>query len=320
MKKIVYALTLISMVLMTGCGWSQNKEVDLQSIMKDLFADKYDKLVAEITVNIGDQTEHHVAGTVRLGEGPENAGAFLASDYLGNWQIVWDGNGLYSCKEVEPYHFPEEMIKGCYSGEDIKKDNDNQTESDDLPETIKGLFLQEQGFADLKSEDIKINVTQNEGKYVKGSIEVSGGGAGNAGGFLASNFFGSWELVWHGNGVYECALLESYEFPEDMKEGCYKKESVPTETVPDNAVITSLKQAFADKYNKDVADVILYVNAEAQNHVTGGVKFAEEVAGGMFFATNINGDWEIVWDGNGTFECSLLDSFGFPAYMKEGCI
>ncbi|HPN67406.1 MAG TPA: hypothetical protein PLZ62_02005 [bacterium] len=322
MKKILGIVFCCLLMGVVGCGQKTNSD-DVQKILVGLFANKYDKQEQEVTVNISKQTDHYASGAVRLGDGPENAGMFLASDYLGNWEIVWDGNGMFTCTEVEPYHFPQDMIAGCYdeSNDNVDENNNQISVDNDLSKTISDLFQQQTGFADLKAEDIKVTVQQQEGKYAKGTVEVDGGGAGNSGGWLASSFLGNWELVWQGNGVIDCALLDSYEFPEDMKAGCFEAQSQqPTVDVPDNDVTSSLKNIFAQKFSKPVADISVNVTAEAQNHVKGLVKAADEISGGMFFATNINGNWEVVWDGNGTYECSLLDQYGFPDYMKEGCI
>ncbi len=323
MKKILVLFVGFALVL-GGCFRSAT---DLNSILVGLFADKYEIPVSEIEVSIDGSTSHHASGMVRLGEGPGNAGGFLASDMLGEWEIVWDGNGVYLCSEVEPYGFPSAFIEGCYDEDegDDKADTDGDEKKDDganmdniLGSIMKSLFVQESGFEDLTVEDLEITFSEIQNNHIKGMVEVDGGGPGNAGGFLASNINGDWELVWHGNGVYECSVLENYSFPENMKEGCF--ESVVDEIVFNEGMEDILKQRFAEKYNKNVSDVELSINEEEPSFAKGLVKFSGEIAGAMFFAAEIGGEWVIVWDGNGTYECSLLNDYYFPEDWKEGCI
>ncbi len=290
---------------------------DLENILKNLFAEKYDKPVMDIEVDINARTDHHARGSVRLGEGAGNAGGFLASDMLGDWEIVWDGNGVYSCSQVEPYDFPPDYIEGCYD-DGADKSTDGVDQDQQMKSIIKSLFLAEPGFSDLSVDDIAITFSKIATNHVSGMVEVLGGGPGNAGGFLASNIAGDWELVWHGNGVYECSLLEQYNFPENMKEGCFDN-GFANEVVNED-VEQILKQRFAEKYNKNVNEVELHINDQIPSFVKGGIKFAGEISGAMFFAAEVGGEWVIVWDGNGVYECSLLQSYNFPADWMEGCI
>ncbi len=82
----------------------------------------------------------------------------------------------------------------------------------------------------------------------------------------------------------------------------------------------ALKQLFADKYDKETSEITLSVSNEIATHVKGGVSMGEGPgSGGYFLATNINGAWELVFDGNGAYECSMLYEYEFPATMTEGC-
>lgn len=88
--------------------------IDKSDIIKRLFADKYQKPLTEISIKISRETENHVRGGVTIGEpGPGAGGNFLAAKVNGAWQIIFDGNGQISCKLVNSYGFPAEMISDC---------------------------------------------------------------------------------------------------------------------------------------------------------------------------------------------------------------
>lgn len=85
---------------------------DAQGI-QSAFADIYHKNIEDITIKVNDYTAMHARGTVQF-EGEPGGGMFLAVKDQGAWDIVVDGNGVYECRFVEPYNFPEEMVKDCY--------------------------------------------------------------------------------------------------------------------------------------------------------------------------------------------------------------
>ena len=87
-----------------------------EEAIKNLLADKYGKEVSEVIINISQQTENHVRGTVVFQPGgPENSGMFLAAKVNDEWGLVHDGQGAYACSMVEQYNFPLEMISDCFS-------------------------------------------------------------------------------------------------------------------------------------------------------------------------------------------------------------
>lgn len=83
-----------------------------------------------------------------------------------------------------------------------------------------------------------------------------------------------------------------------------------------------IAKAFADKYKKNLKVITVNIEKESGDFVKGSVKFSDvEVnQGAMFFAKKIDGSWEIIWDGHGTYDCSLLDKYSFPADFKSGCL
>ncbi len=79
------------------------------------FAEKFDKEIESITVTPTHESENHMRGMVKLGEAIGDGGMFLAAKVEGKWRIVVDGHGVYTCLEIEPYNFPDDMIFDCYS-------------------------------------------------------------------------------------------------------------------------------------------------------------------------------------------------------------
>lgn len=65
---------------------------------------------------------------------------------------------------------------------------------------------------------IDIQVDQLADEHVRGMFQVEGDQAGAI--FLAAWDQGEWVVVYAGNGVINCDVLEPYNFPENMMEDC----------------------------------------------------------------------------------------------------
>ncbi len=102
-----------------------------ENIVKTLFSEKYQRDVSTVYVDIIQSTPNHISGSVQFIEPdeeqptPGNVGAFLAAkDENGEWALVFDGNGVIYCADIEPYDFPVEMVPQCYdepSGQIIER-------------------------------------------------------------------------------------------------------------------------------------------------------------------------------------------------------
>ncbi len=91
-------------------------ELSAETAVKKLLADKYGKKSVEVDLTVSQAAEEHLKGEVVFEPGgPENSGIFLAAKIDGQWQLVFDGNGSFSCQMLEDYDFPEEMKQGCAS-------------------------------------------------------------------------------------------------------------------------------------------------------------------------------------------------------------
>ena len=79
-----------------------------------------------------------------------------------------------------------------------------------------------------------------------------------------------------------------------------------------------IEQLFVKKYIQYRKTLSVSVNAEDGNFVRGSVIFEPGMPGGNFLAVKIDGEWQIVFDGNGQIPCTL-EEYGFPAGMLLDC-
>jgi len=79
----------------------------------------------------------------------------------------------------------------------------------------------------------------------------------------------------------------------------------------------AIQQLFADKYNKPLSEIKVTIAQSTEQHVRGGVLFGEggQGEGGNFLATKVDGEWKLVFDGNGGVACKDLEPYGFPENM-----
>ncbi len=98
-----------------------------EELIKKLFAEKYNKKVAQVNLSINQETENHVrGGTVFLPGGPGEEGIFLAAKVDDHWELAFDGTGVISCEQVEKYNFPEDMIENCSKTQTIETKNGDE--------------------------------------------------------------------------------------------------------------------------------------------------------------------------------------------------
>ncbi len=83
-----------------------------------------------------------------------------------------------------------------------------------------------------------------------------------------------------------------------------------------------LSKAFGEKYKKSLPEVHIDLTDDRETHFRGKYWLGpeKEGEGENFFALK-NGDaYEIVFDGSASYACRMLDEFGFPKEMQEGCL
>jgi hypothetical protein len=78
-----------------------------------------------------------------------------------------------------------------------------------------------------------------------------------------------------------------------------------------------IKQLLIEKYGESANDMTVTVSQQQGNYARGGV--TEPGGGGMWLAVRIKGDWQLVFDGNGVPDCTMLKTtYSFPSDMLVG--
>jgi len=90
--------------------WEEECYESTEEAIQAAFVEKYDKDSSEIDIEVTVGTDKHARGMVKINE---EGGLFLSAEANGVWAIVHDGNGAFSCRDLEQYDFPAEMIKDC---------------------------------------------------------------------------------------------------------------------------------------------------------------------------------------------------------------
>jgi len=88
--------------------------------------------------------------------------------------------------------------------------------------------------------------------------------------------------------------------------------------VPKEPAGEKIRQLFAQKYPKYGETLSVRIEKEMENYVRGTIIFVDGEPGGIFLAAQIDGQWQIVFDGNGQIPCSL-SAYGFPNDMLSDC-
>lgn len=85
----------------------------IETAIQQALIAKHGTQAAELDVTVSEVAGDYAKG----GAGKEGLGGgmWFAAKVAGDWQLVWDGNGVISCTELENYpDFPTSMIPSCY--------------------------------------------------------------------------------------------------------------------------------------------------------------------------------------------------------------
>ena len=86
------------------------EEKNLEVVIKQLLVEKYGATANDMTVTVSQQKGNYARGGVTE---PGGGGMWLAVRIAGDWQLVFDGNGVPDCTMLKTtYSFPEEMLVG----------------------------------------------------------------------------------------------------------------------------------------------------------------------------------------------------------------
>jgi hypothetical protein len=110
---------------------------------------------------------------------------------------------------------------------------------------------------------------------------------------------------------------------EKAKESSASKEIKKVEEVKKEDTEAEIKAALAElfsiKYNRTVEDANITISKREGDYIVGGVKFAGEIAGGYLLGAKVNGEWKIIFDGNGTIPCESVELVSFPSDLVTEC-
>ena len=212
-------------------------------------------------------------------------GYFLAAKVNDQWQIVANGQGALDCQIIAQYGFPASMVPECSGSSGPPSDDD----------ALRVALAAHLG-RDVNS--LTITISQNTGVYARGGVDN--------GYFLAAKFNGQWQIVADGQGAIECKVVAQYGFPASMVPEC----SGPSGLISDE---DALKAALGAHLGRNVNDLKITVSQNTGSHARGGVE------NGYFLAAKVNGQWQIVADGQGALDCQIIAQYNFPASMVPEC-
>ncbi|MFA6097828.1 MAG: hypothetical protein WC788_09485 [Candidatus Paceibacterota bacterium] len=112
-------------------------------------------------------------------------------------------------------------------------------------------------------------------------------------------------LVGGDRDEHGCIGSAGYSWCE-QKQKCLRiwEESCDT----DSAIGEVIRKKLAEKYDKPVSEVNVSVSKSDADHAAGSVLFGQggPGEGGIFLAVKIENEWQVVFDGNGSIDCSKM--------------
>ena len=88
----------------------------------------------------------------------------------------------------------------------------------------------------------------------------------------------------------------------------------PLPVVDESAnLISAIKAALVAKHGPDAVSLNVTVSKTEGDYASGAA--SAQAGGGMWYAAKVNGNWKLVWDGNGQINCS--DIAPYPLFPKD---
>jgi len=94
-----------------------------------------------------------------------------------------------------------------------------QSEMEDISGEIKQLFIKKYN---KPGDEVLVYINQQTNNYARGGVKFGKDGVGEGGIFLVAKVDGKWQLIFDGNGIISCSLLENYNFPKTMVTDCFE--------------------------------------------------------------------------------------------------
>jgi len=86
---------------------------NIEEVVAKIFADEYAKDLSDVTIQLHNQNDNYLRGTVIFEPGgSENTSLFLASRLGNSWDIIFSDNGAPDCSVIIAYNFPREFLIG----------------------------------------------------------------------------------------------------------------------------------------------------------------------------------------------------------------
>jgi phenylpyruvate tautomerase PptA (4-oxalocrotonate tautomerase family) len=238
-------------------------------------------LAAHLDVSVKELTVAIEENTGLHARGQVNNGYFLAVKVNGQWQIVADGQVMPDCTLVAQYGFPPSMVPECSS---------QNPHSDE--EAIRAALAAHLG---ANPDELTVVVEQNTGTHARGGVEN--------GYFLAAKIDGQWQILADGQAMPDCTLVAQYGFPPSMVPECSSKLSDAD----------AIRAALAAHLGSNDNDLKIVIDENTGTYARGGVD------NGYFLAAKVDGQWQIVADGQAMPDCQIVDQYGFPPSMVPEC-
>jgi hypothetical protein len=129
-----------------------------------------------------------------------------------------------------------------------------------------------------------------------------------------------------GYGAYYLGIRSNKNQTQVANQTTTTSVSTPTETIETQApaqdetatIISDVRKGLITEHGQNAASLNITVSKIEGDYAQGAA--SEQGGGGMWFAAKVNGVWKLVWDGNGTIQCSNVAPYpNFPTSMIPQC-
>lgn len=99
-----------------ACAGNQMEDESIIQAVKDQLVAKHGENAADLVITVSKTEGDYAQGGANSPPPPRGGGMWFAAKVNGTWKLVWDGNGIIICADIEPYpEFPSSMIPECYN-------------------------------------------------------------------------------------------------------------------------------------------------------------------------------------------------------------
>lgn len=102
----------------------------------------------------------------------------------------------------------------------VVQEDEEQAASPELIDQMKNLFIAKYN---KNPDEVSVKISHFDASHVRGSVLFGAGGVGEGGNFFAVKINGNFSLIFDGNGAFRCSVLEQYDFPQSMWQGCFEE-------------------------------------------------------------------------------------------------